>query len=508
MPDSPPPVERLTDPPASPELRFSTAPTGGQIIKIPSLKTPQALRDRVATLHWHLPIDEHILAAQEGSPMVTSFRIGNFLVGDRWCTHAMEGWDGMPDGTYSDLTLRRWQRNGEGGAKLIWGCEACAVQQDGRANPNQLMATAAHEASLAFLLKELRTSHKQHNGTTDDLLVGLQLTHSGRFSRPNDKKLEPRIAYHHPLLDKKFGIDPANNAVVWTDDDLERLIDKYVEAPKVAQNAGYQFVDVKACHGYLLHEFLSAYTRPGKYGGDLHGRSKLLIDIIDRIRAECPQLMIGVRLSVFDTVPYETSTEVGRPMPFEHLKPYEYGFGVDMQNPLNIDLREPIELMKILQDHGVVAINLSAGSPYYCPHIQRPAGHPPSDGYLPPEDPLAGVARLINVTHACKKALPGMPMVGTGYSHLQDYVPHVAQGVVREGWVDFVGLGRMMLSYPDLPAETKTKGRLSRSKICRTLSRCTSEARRGNVSGCYPLDEFFKDMPEEQRSVTQIGRKF
>ena len=438
--------------------------------------------------------------------MAMALRIGNFTAGNRWCVHPMEGWDGNADGTYSHHTLRRWQRFGMGGAKIIWGGEACAVQHDGRANPNQLMATAAHEASLAFLLSELRASHQLHNGTTDDLLVGLQLTHSGRFSRPNGKKLEPRIAYHHPLLDKKFGIDPADDSVVWTDADLERLIDAYVEAAKAAQRAGYQFVDVKACHGYLLHEFLSAYTRDGKFGGDLQGRAQLLLQIIDRIHSECPGLMVGVRLSIFDTVPYETSTQVGRPMPFDHLKPYRYGFGVDPDNPMNIDLREPLELMKMLQAHGVVAINATVGSPYYDPHIQRPASHPPSDGYLPPEDPLVGVARQINVVRACKQELPGMPMIGTGYSYLQEYLPHAAQAAVREGGVDAVGLGRMILSYPDLPADTLKNGTLARGKICRTLSDCTTAARKGMISGCFPLDPHYRQMPEAQQLI-ELKRK-
>jgi 2,4-dienoyl-CoA reductase-like NADH-dependent reductase (Old Yellow Enzyme family) len=200
------------------------------------------------------------------------------------------------------------------GAKLIWGGEAAAVQPDGRANPNQTLATASNKAGLAALLKECVSAHKVSFGTTDDLVVGLQLTHSGRFCRPNSKQLEPRIAYHHPLLDAKFGIDPSDNSVVWTDDDLERLIDTYVAAAGLARDVGYQFVDIKACHGYLLHEFLSARTRAGRFGGDFDGRTRLLFTIIRRVQETYPDLHVLVRLSIFDTLPYQTSREVGQPI--------------------------------------------------------------------------------------------------------------------------------------------------------------------------------------------------
>jgi 2,4-dienoyl-CoA reductase-like NADH-dependent reductase (Old Yellow Enzyme family) len=328
------------------------------------------------------------------------------------------------------------------------------------------------------------------------LVVGLQLTHSGRFCRPNSKELEPRIAYHHPLLDAKFGIDPDDDSVVWTDDELYELVDNYVSAARLAYETGYQFVDVKACHGYLLHEFLSARTRPGQFGGDYAGRTRLLFTIIQRIRSELPDLSVVVRLSIYDTVPYRTERVPGRPMDFQDQVPYEYGFGVDPNQPLSLDLTEPICLLRDLQQQGVVAVNATCGSPYYCPHIQRPAIFPPSDGYLPPEDPLVGVVRLIEATRQCKQAVPDLPLVGTGYTYLQEYLPHVAQAVVREGWVDVVGIGRMVLSYPEMPMDALDRGELQRKRICRTFSDCTTAPRNGMVSGCYPLDADYKALPE------------
>src|SRR5882757_8571816 len=263
--------------------------------KIAQLRTVEALRARFSELGISLPIDDKNLSAANR--------------------------DGSPTGH----TLRRWRNFGRSGAKLIWGGEAAAIRPDGRANPNQTLATEHNRRGLTELLYQLTDAHRESFNSLDGLLVGLQLTHSGRFCKPDDHhKMSPWIAYHHPLLDAKFKIDPNDQSIVWTDADIEQLIDDYVAAARLAHEVGFQFVDVKACHGYLLHEFLSARHRPGPYGGDLAGRSRLLLKIIDRIRAEVPQLTIGVRLSVFDSIPFVTSRELGRPMDYESLLPYEY----------------------------------------------------------------------------------------------------------------------------------------------------------------------------------------
>jgi len=466
------------------------------MVKMGQLKTPQLLRERLEQLGAPLPVDDTILTAEQGSPMAEPMRIGSMLVGNRWCIHPMEGWDANPDGSPSELTLRRWEHFGRSGAKLIWGGEAAAVQEDGRANPRQTLATPANRGGLGRLLQRLLAAHEDQCGTSDDLLVGLQLTHSGRFSRPHSSQLEPRIAYHHPLLDAKFAIAPEDQAIVWTDDELEQLMDNYVRAAGIAWDVGFRFVDVKSCHGYLLHELLSGRCRPGRFGGDYEGRTRFLRATIERIRAEYPDLMIGVRLSVFDTLPYHRVEGRGEPMPFQQLLPYSHGFGVDADDPLRMDLSEPIRLLQDLRDLGVSLVNLSCGSPYYNPHIQRPAIFPPSDGYPPPEDPLVGVHRLITAARRCKEAVEGLPLVGTGYTYLQDYLPHVAQAVIRQGWIDLVGIGRMVLSYPELPWDALTKGTLQRKLVCRTFSDCTTAPRKGLVSGCYPLDAYYKRLPE------------
>ncbi len=468
--------------------------------KVAQLRTVDRFQSRLAELGVSLPCDERLLAARDGSPLAIPLQIGKLTIGNRWCIHPMEGWDAQPDGSPSDLTIRRWQRFGASGAKLIWGGEAAAVRASGRANPRQTLATESNEFGLRRLLTTLRDSHRAAGLELDDLVVGLQLTHSGRFCKPHEhQRWEPRIAYHHPLLDSKFNIAADDDSVVLSDDELESLIDDFVQSAKLAQRVGFQFVDVKACHGYLLHEMLSARCRPGRFGGDLAGRSRLMRTIIGRIQSECPGLAIGVRLSLYDTLPYQAGTELGVPMAWDASVAYEYGFGVSPRDPLEIDLTEPMELLRMLQEEGVSMVNLTCGSPYYNPHIQRPAIFPPSDGYQPPEDPLVGVARLAHATAEVKRRFPELPVVGTGYSYLQEFLPLVAQAAVRERRVDFVGLGRMILSYPNMPRDSLEGKQPVRKLVCRTFSDCTTAPRNGLVSGCYPLDELYKQLPEREQ---------
>lgn len=480
------------------------------IQRIGALRSVDEFRRVLDGLGLEIPVDDVPLSAAEGSPLSAPCRIGGLTVGNRWCVHPMEGWDGTTDGRPSEHTIRRWRHFGQSGCKLIWGAEAFAVVHEGRANPNQLYYREDNAAAMGALLEALRDAHRESFGSAaaDELLVGLQLTHSGRFCRPNAKdRLEPRIAYHHPLLDARFGIDREDDSVLLADDEFRALTDAYVAAAKMARDVGFQFVDVKACHGYLMHETLSAFDRPGPYGGDFAGRTRFLRETVDAIRSECPELMIGVRLSAFDRPPYYPDPALTKQGKFgpgipDEFRGYLYpGFGCSRDNPLVIDLTEPIRLIRLLADeHGVAMFNISCGSPYYNPHIQRPAFYPPSDGYQPPEDPLVGCVRQIQAVRDLKQALPDIPLVGTAYSYFQEFLPHVAQAVVRAGWVDFVGIGRLVLSDWELPAKVLAgEDYRAAKKLCRTFSDCTTAPRNGLISGCYPLDEHYKHSPQAEQ---------
>lgn len=461
--------------------------------RVAFLKTAQDLRGHLVSQQIDLDFDELVQSGSD-SPLAKAYSLpGGGTVGNRFCALPMEGWDGTRDGRPTELTFRRWRRFGESGAKLVWGGEAAAVVPEGRSNPNQLLVNAHTLPDLEKLRQTLVQAHAAQHGEAG-LLVGLQLTHSGRYSRPNDHHTEPRILYHHPILNPRLGL-PKDYPLV-SDAEIEQIIAAFGQAARLAQEAGFDFVDLKHCHGYLGHEFLSAVDRPGRFGGDFENRTRFLRETVEEIHLAAPGLAIGVRLSAFDFIPFRPGPSgTGQPEPYDGH--YPYAFGGDGSG-LGIDLEEPQRLLRLLEELGIRMVCVTAGSPYYNPHIQRPALFPPSDGYLPPEDPLAGVARQIKAAAALKKHHPEMLVVGSALSYLQEWLPNVAQNAVRCGLVDFAGLGRMLLSYPELPGDVLAGRPLQRGRLCRTFSDCTTAPRLGLVSGCYPLDDFYKERAESR----------
>jgi len=466
--------------------------------RLAALHTAAALRARLAELGLELPVDDEPLSAV-ASPLAEPLAVaGERVLPNRFVIQPMEGWDGTHDGRPSALTVRRWRHFGGSGAAWIWGGEAVAVRADGRANPNQLLLTDATAVAIGMLRHELVDAAQAAGHERP--LVGLQLTHSGRWSRPEPGRSAARIAFRHPLLDVRAGV--VGDDAVLDDGEVAALVECFARAARLAREQGFDFVDLKHCHGYLLHEFLAARTRPGRYGGpSLLERTRLLRELVAAMRAAAPDLPLAVRLSVFDGVPHrprgvEPDGHLGEGVPEPHETPYVYAFGVDPERPACIDLREAIELARGLAALGITWLNVTAGSPYYVPHLQRPAAFPPSDGYAPPEDPLCGVLRLLRAARELKRAVPELIVVSSGWTYLQEYVPHVAQACVRAGWFDAVGIGRLALSYPDMPADVLAGRRLDRRRLCRTFSDCTSAPRNGLVSGCYPLDPFYRARPE------------
>jgi len=461
--------------------------------RIASLKTADAFAAHLAELGIALPFDRELHSGLD-APLAQPYVMDGRIIGNRFAVLPMEGWDGTDDGQPTELNFRRWRRFGVSGAKLIWGGEAVAVRHDGRANPNQLLMAEHTLAALAALRQALLEAHVQAHGQVNDLLLGLQLTHSGRFARPNRKdRLEPQILYAHPLLNPKFGL-PADYPTL-SDSEIDDLIGDFVLAAKRTRELGFDFVDLKHCHGYLGHEFLSAVDRPGRYGGSLENRTRFLREMVAGIRRDAPGLGLGVRLSAFDLIPFRPGPD-SLGIPEAVAGDYPYAFGGDAHHPVEIDLRETVEFLRLLESLNIRLVCLTAGSPYYNPHIQRPALFPPSDGYQPPEDPLVGVARQIGVTTQLKAQFPHLALVGSGYSYLQEWLPNVAQHTVRAGQVDFVGLGRMILAYPEFPADVLAGRPLRAKSLCRTFSDCTTGPRNGLVSGCFPLDPFYKEHPQ------------
>ena len=450
-----------------------------------------------------LPFDAEVKSGPD-SPLAQPCVFGNRVIGNRFAILPMEGWDSTADGRPTALTRRRWQRFGLSGAKLIFGGEAAAVRHDGKGSPNQLMISEETVGEIGELRELLVRTHEEYHGNSDDLLVGLQLTHSGRISKPHDmKRPEPVILYRHPFLDNRFGV--TEDTPVMTDEEISHLVEDFIRAASLAKRAGFDFVDVKHCHGYLGHEFLSAVDRPGHYGGSFENRTRFLREIVAGIRAEASGLDIAVRFSAFDFLPFQRGDDGhGKPVAFTGER-YPYAFGGDGTG-LGIDLAEPLAFLDLLAAMDIKLVCISGGAAYNA-HVVRPHFTPSIGGYRPPEDPLFGVARFISVTGELKRQRPEIVFVGSGYSYLQRWLPNVAQYVVRNGMTDLVGIGRMSLCYPDIVADVLAGRTLKDGFICRACGDCISSPMNGLVSGCYTLDDFYRKRPEYQQLRKLKGKK-
>jgi 2,4-dienoyl-CoA reductase-like NADH-dependent reductase (Old Yellow Enzyme family) len=434
------------------------------------------------------------------------WRIGNSLA-----IHPMEGCDGELDGRPGELTFRRYRRFGAGGAKLLW-FEACAAVPEGRANPRQLWIHPGSAAALERLLRECRRVHEKEFGSREGLLCVLQLTHSGRYSHG-----KPRVAYRHPILDAYPYANLSNlppRSAPWevaSDEYLAALEDSFVEAARLAREIGFDGVDIKMTHGYLLSELLSARARPGSYGGSLENRARFALNVLGKMRDRLGKhFLLASRLGVYDGVPYAVSPEDSSAVPRDCPKPYPHGFGVNPQNPLEPDLSEPLRLIGWMKRAGLKLLNVSLGNPYVNPHLGRPYEKPNEGLYEPPEHPLLGVARHFAATAEIQGAYPDLAVVGTGYSWLQHFLIHAGAANLKLGRVTLVGVGRGALAYPDFARDALSKGVLNPLRTCKTLSFCTYLMRQKDhplgqfPTGCPPFDrEGYGAVMKEARAAAR-----
>jgi 2,4-dienoyl-CoA reductase-like NADH-dependent reductase (Old Yellow Enzyme family) len=413
--------------------------------------------------------------------------VGRFTVGNSLAIHPMEGCDGTLDGRPDELTWRRYERFARGGAKLIW-FEATAVREDGRANTRQLWITRENVGDYARLLDMIRRVHREEYGSADDLLVPIQLTHSGRYSVP-----QRTIAYHNPALDRKSKVPPDYPCI--SDDELARLEDDYVAAARLAWEAGFEAFDIKTTHGYLLSELMGAKTREGCYGGAVENRTRFMRNVMGKIRAVLGRgAMLCMRLGCFDGVPYYHDPQTGLGVPSEFSVPYA-GFGVDPLDPLQDDLADVKQAIACFRDAGLELLNVSLGCPYTNPHIGRPFEKPDEGNYEQPEHPLIGVDRHFRIAGELQRAFPELPMVGTGYTWLQKFAINAGAKNIADGNIRFVGIGRGALAYPEFAREAITHGELDERRVCKTLTYCTYLMRQKDhplgqwPTGCPPFDK-------------------
>ncbi|HIE50295.1 MAG TPA: flavin oxidoreductase/NADH oxidase [Armatimonadetes bacterium] len=392
--------------------------------------------------------------------------IGPFTAPNRLAVHPMEGCDGTVTGSPDALTYRRYERFARSGAGLLW-FEATAIVPEGRANPRQLCLQEKNVRDFAELLAETRRIAQAEFGPSFEPVCVLQLTHSGRYSRPV-KDPQPLLAHHSPYLDPKVHV--SSDYPLLSDGELEALEERYVEVAKLARQAGFQGVDIKHCHCYLGSELLAAFTREGRYGGSYENRTRFLKNIVGKIRHELPDLMVTVRLNAYDGIPYP------------------YGWGVSPEEEMQPDLTEPKRLVRELYALGVPMVNISAGNPYYNPHLGRPFDTPIVGAYIPPEHPLEGVARLVHLAREVQQHVPEMVVVGTGYSWLRQFWGYAAEAVVRQGWATIVGLGRGAFAHPTFARDLLSGKPIDPKAVCITCSRCTQIMRDGGRTGCVPRD--------------------
>ena len=434
------------------------------------------LKRAIEAMHLDISLSEDL------SYLARGINIGGRSTPNAMAILPMEGCDCNLDGSPSELTRRRYLRFARGGAGLIW-FEACAVVPEGKANERSMAITPDNLEAFRELVNAVRSEARAANGAGHDPVLILQLTHSGRYSRPVGHVSAPMIAVHDPLLDGPVGLK--GDEPVVTDEYLDRLQESYVASAKLARDAGFDGVDIKACHRYLMSELLSARNREGRYGGSFENRSRMLLETIEKVVAAVGgDMSVARRFNVYDA------------------HPYPYGFGVDEGDFLRYDLTEPIELVRRMCAAGVGLLSNSAGNPYYrYPQFTRPFDTPALNGEIPEEHPLESVARLFRLFGAIQKAAGSVPVVGNGYSWLRQFIPYAGAANLAQGRISMVGLGRAGIAYPDAPADILHHGRMEPGKCCVTCSRCTQMMRDHGVDGCVVRDgEIYAKLYREQRA--------
>lgn len=392
------------------------------------------------------------------SPLARPLDIRGRSAANRIAYQAMEGCDGRADGAPDTLTVRRYRRFAHGGPGIIW-FEATAVLPEARANPRQLYLTEKTAPEFARLVEEIKEICVKENGF--EPLVIIQLTNSGRYSKPNGVP-EPLIAYNNPLFEKSAPIDPGR---IVSDGYLDRTGEAIASAALLAERCGFDGADIKSCHRYLLCELLSAYTRPGRYGGCYENRTRLLRETAENIISSVsPDFIVSSRLNAYDGFPYP------------------YGFGVREGDGIEPDFSEAIRLVGELEALGMPLVNITMGNPYVNPHVNRPFA---KGGYDPGEHPLEGVSRMLGGISLIASSV-GIPVISSGLSYLGVTSANVAAACVGRGDFAFAGYGRMTLAYPDI-ARDICAGAVS-DKVCIACSGCSMIMRAGGQPGCIVRD--------------------
>ena len=404
--------------------------------------TLQDLKQSLNELNLHIPFSDDI------SLLSKSLTIDAKTVHNRIVYQSMEGGDSNPDGSPSEQVNIRYKNFARGGPGIIW-VEAVPVLPEARSNPHQLYLHENNLSSFKQLVDHMRAECYKENNR--DICIIIQFTHSGRYSHPLGTPA-PVITHRNPYLEKHFMPD---DSMIISDDGLKRYEEAMGKSAALAEKAGFDGAEVKCCHGYLAQEILSAYNRPGPYGGSFENRTRLLMNAVKNARANTKKsFIITSRINAYDGLPHP------------------YGFGAD-ENGLP-DLTEPLMLVKLLYEDGMKLINITSGSPSIftitCP---RDNGH---------EHPLEGVARMLALTGKIKDANKDMIVVSSAYSYLREFSPMAAAGSIAKGFSDMVGYGRLSFAYPGA-ARDILANKLDKDKLCLCCNSCRYPCRIRNKKG-------------------------
>lgn len=438
-------------------------------------RTREELEKKAEELGVHIPL------AKDTSVLSTPCKAKSVIFSNRLGVAPMEGADSLPDGSPSEMTLRRYEREAIGGSAILW-FEAISIVPEGRSSAHQLMLTKENLESYKRMTERVKEAGRKANGFAPYLVM--QANHSGRYSNPGGKPA-PLIAYRHPEYEK---LRKADDSCIVSDDYLKSLEEKFGEAAFLAKQAGFDAVDIKSCHGYLLAELTSAYLRKGEYGGSYENRTKLLKHAIEAAKVyEDESYMVTARLGIFDG--------------FAH----PYGFGVKEGEGAVPNMEEPIRLVRELyQKYGLSMVNLTMGNPYVTTHVTRPFD---SGKYIPQEHPLTGVARMIKGIGDVKHAVPDLFISSSAPSYLRQYSDLFAAGAIEEGLCDMMLFGRMSFANPDFVNQIVKEGRLDPKKVCLTCGKCGDLIRAGKPTGCVIRDaehylNYYKEYTKEAGSAS------
>ena len=432
-------------------------------------KTLEEVKERAEELKVYLPF------SSSTDILKTPLKVGNVTFHNRMGIAPMEGADSLEDGSPSDYTIRRYVNEAIGGSALIW-FEAISIVPEGRSSKTQLLLTEENVESYKRMNEKIKEAGRKANGFEPYLIM--QANHSGRYSNP-DNRPAPMIAYRHPQLEQYRAAD---DSCIVTDDYLKSLEESFGKAALLAKKAGFDAVDIKSCHGYLLAELLSAYDRPGQYGGNYENRTRLLKNGIKAAKVwEDENFQVTCRLGIYDG--YE----------------YPWGFGVSEGSGLKPDLKEPIRLVKELYGNcGVQMMNLTMGNPYATTHVTRPFD---MGKYEPEEHPFTGIGRMIAGIGEVKKAVPEMVIFGSAPTYLRQFADLYTAGAVEEGFCDGMLFGRMAFADPDYANEIIKNGRIDPKRVCMTCGKCGDLIRAHKPTGCVIRDPktfmpFYKEFLE------------